>query len=286
VVIEAATGPVRGKLTKPIHVSTNDRANPDVRLDCEAEILSALKCDPNILNFGLVKRGDGQIEKTVKITRGSGGPLKPRVLSTTNPLVTADMREVEPGESYELSVVARPPWPNGPLRANVQIETGVEQVPIEIVMVSANIMPRVQIVPPRFVIRPDLQSGGRLVARVKWDNDKPGTVTEALVNDPSLTVRVEEQKNQQVIALLVPSDYSVPPNRTVQVTVKTDDPVAPVLQMPVNVMTAPHAGQTVAPAARPAPPKAAPGGPAARATPTPRPTPQPATAPAGGAGPK
>jgi hypothetical protein len=237
-----ATGQKRGKLSRIIAVTTNDRSSQSVNLECEAEILSALKCDPENVNFGQIKRSDTRAEKTVKITRGNGGPIKPKVVSSGNPQVTADLREVEPGESYELAIVTEPPWPNGMLRANVQIETGVEQAPTESIMVFANVAPRVQASPQRFTIRPDSTTDSKVVARLNWDDDHPGKITDVTVNDSTLSVAVEEQNNQQVIVLDVPAGYSPSRSAGTQVSVKTDDPAVPSIQIPVFAMAARVAG--------------------------------------------
>jgi hypothetical protein len=283
-----ATGQKRGKLNRTISVATNDRSNPTVSLECEAEILSALKCDPESVNFGQIKRSDTRAEKIVKITRGSGGPIHPRVANPGNPQVTAELREIEPGESYELTVVTQPPWPNGMLRSNVQIETGIEQAPTESVMVLGNVTPRAQASPQRFTLRPDATSDLKLVARLTWDDDRPGKITEVAVNDPALKVQVDDQNNQQVIVLDVPAGYSAPKNKGTQVTVKTDDPAVSVIQIPVFVMAAPVAGSltpTSGAATGPERVQATPAMTRTRARDV-SPTPTPASAPAGDAQPK
>ncbi len=235
--ITLATGPKRGKLNRTITVTTNDRDNATVSLECEAEVRSALKCDPENVTFAPIKRGDTRVAKTVKITRGSAGPIHPKLGATGNPQITAELREIEPGESYELDLVAQPPWPaNGALRANIPIETGIEKSPTENILVSGNVLPRAQVSPRQFTVRPGSDSGLRLVARLNWDDDQPGKITEATVNDETLKVAVEEQDNQQVVILNVPAGYKAERTKGTQVTIKTDDPVVPSVLIPVFVM--------------------------------------------------
>jgi hypothetical protein len=258
VVVNIGTGPVRGKLTKVISVVTNDRTSPEVRLQCEAEIRSALVCEPNIVSLGSIKRNSPKIEKTVRITRGAAGPIKPRVMTTTNPLVKAELREIEAGSTYDLDIVAEPPWPNSFLRASVQLDTGTTEVPMEIVMVSGMLTPRVQATPARFYVRPDSSKGVRLAARLVWD-DPPGKATGVVVNDPGLTARLEEEGSQQMVVLTAAAGYAVPPGKNIQVTVNTDDPAVPILQIPVSPMPTP-AARPGAPAAGRAPQAAPPAG--------------------------
>jgi hypothetical protein len=235
--VTIATGPKRGKLSRTITLTTNDRDNTNVKLECEADIQSALKCEPENVAFPPIKRSETRVEKTVKITRGSAGPIHPKLGSIGNPQITADLREIEPGESYELQVVAQPPWPaNGAVRANLPIETGIEKSPTETIMVSGIVLPRAQVSPRQFTLRPGTSSDLRLVARLNWDDDHPGKITEATVNDEALKVGVEDQDNQQVIVLNVPAGYGSERRRGTQVTVKTDDPAVPSLSIPVFVM--------------------------------------------------
>jgi hypothetical protein len=122
--------------------------------------------------FGPIKRSDVRVEKTVKITRGSAGPIHPKLGATGNPQITAELTEIEPGESYELHLVAQPPWPqNGALRANVPIETGIDKSPTENLLVSGNVLPRAQVSPRQFTLRPGSETDLRLVARLNWDDD-------------------------------------------------------------------------------------------------------------------
>jgi hypothetical protein len=232
------TGTLRGKLLKPITIATNDREHLTARVDCEAEIRSALRCEPDSVHIAPIKRSDSELQRIVHIKRGDAGPITPKVLSTSNPQITAELREVQAGESYDLVVTARPPWPTTNLIGNVQIETGVSEVPTERINVIGNVSPRVQALPPRFTIRPGHKAGDRLSARVAWDGDNPGRVLTATVSDPALTTRIEERSGQQTIWLEVPASYNLEAGKTAMVTVTTDDPAVPTFQIPVAMLPA------------------------------------------------
>ncbi|MBP7747118.1 MAG: hypothetical protein KA383_13415 [Phycisphaerae bacterium] len=253
VVINVPTGNRRGQVTKSVFVETNDRANAKVTLECVAKVLTALKCEPENVLFGQVKRSYPAQKNTVKISRGDAGPIKPEVLSTGNPQIKAEIREIEPGEKYELDVTIEPPWPNGMLRGNMQLKTGIPEGANESLLVTANIAPRLQVSPQRFVLRGAAASDLRLVARLNWDDDNPGHVVESSVNAEELKVSIEEQNGQEIVVLNVPTGYTPPRGRAVQVTLKTDDPAVPVVTIPVFAM-----GGQATPGAPTATPTAAP----------------------------
>ena len=297
-VVTIAVGQRHGKITKSVTATTNDRANPSVALTCEANVLTAMTTDPENINLGPVKRDAGVQKTLVKIARGDAGPVKPKVLTTGSPQIEAELSEIEPGEKYELTIIsAAPPWPNGMLRGALQIETGVEQEPVKNIPVYATVLPRLQTVPQKFMLRADTPSELKLVARLNWDDDKPGKILEASVNDPQLTARIEEQSDRQVVVLNVPAGYKSAQKAGTQVTLKTDDPAVLTFQIPVFVMgmqpqptptgLTPRAGVAAEPSmtARPAVVREsaaapAPAAPTAANTASLRPTTAPAQAPA------
>lgn len=204
-------------------------------LECEAKVLSAMRVEPATVSFGQIQRDDPEQTKTITITRGDGGPLDPKVLATGNPQIAAELREIEPGERYEVDVTIRPPWPNEMLRGTLSLETGVERAPQESIVVFANVTPRLQANPQRFMIQMEPEAAVELTARLNWDG-QPGKVLEATVNDPELAVRVDEQDGEQVLVLDVPAKYS-PKRRTGSVvTLRTDDPTVSIVQVPIFVI--------------------------------------------------
>ncbi len=230
-------------MTKRITVNTNDRDNAAVNLECEVNVLSAMRLTPATVNLGQIKRDAAEQKSIVKITRGDAGPLKPKVVSTGNPSIAAELREVTTGEEYELEITLKPPWPSGALRGNVKLETGVEEAPEESVAVYATIAARLQASPQRLMLRPDPEKETRAVARLNWDGEPKGNVLETKTDDPRLSVRLEEQKGQQMVVVDVPPGYEIPKGQVRNVVVTTDDPQVPTLQIPVFVVSAPVASE-------------------------------------------
>ncbi len=200
-------------------------------------MLSALRVEPKSINLGAVKRGSEGETRTVKILRGDGGPLVPSVVSTGNPLITAELKEVTAGEEYDLVVAVKPPWPNGVLRGNIMLETGVESAARESIVVYANVAPRLKSLPSRFMIQrdPEAEKDCDIVTKLQWSEDKPAKITGATLNDEKMSVTVKEADGQQTLVLHVPAGYT-PSRRTgIKVTVTTDDPEVPSMEVPVYV---------------------------------------------------
>ena len=218
---------------------TNDRQTPKQTLSCKAKVKSALKLEPSRLNFGLITSDSGPQTKTIKITRGDGGPLNLEVQSQEKAKFTTELREIEPGEVYELDVTVGPPWPTkNMLRGSVKLKTGVENAPTESITVYAKMQPRVDTIPNRFMIRPNQQSDVDLTAQLRWTGENPGRATEVTTTDPQVTVRLDERNGRQLVVLHVPAGYQPDSRRTKKVIVKTDDPQAPTVEIPIRAQSA------------------------------------------------
>jgi hypothetical protein len=228
----------RGPFNKKISVTTNDREHQSLQIECVANVKAAFALEPpsDTINFGSIRRSYPAQKQMVTILRGDGGPIHPELLSTGNPQVAAELKEIEPGEKYELEVGIAPPWPNGMLRSIMNFTTGVEQVPNQTLSVFANIAPRLQANPARLTVRAGNADEAELVTRLMWDGD-PGQVLEATVSDANLAVELREEGGEQVIALHVPGGFSTAARGNIcNVVVKTDDPIVPSLQIPVAVI--------------------------------------------------
>jgi hypothetical protein len=251
---------------------TNDAEHQRVTLECAGNVLVPFKIEPravfNTVSFGQIERTSESKRKTVTITRGDGGPLAPELLPIDDPHIKASLREIEPGEHYELDIEIGPPWPKSQaVHANLKLKTGVSEAPEESIRVYGRIAPRLRASPPRFSIPRNLKSERDLRVSLVWSGGKPGNIIDVTTSDPQTSVRVEENNNRQMVVLRVPADYEPPTRGGAYVTVTTDDPEARTLS--IRVYAPPTSRRTVRqpislrrptirPAKRPAQPPAEP----------------------------
>jgi hypothetical protein len=244
----------KGQFTKTVRVTTNDANNANPSLICEGSVKVPFEMEPATISFAEIQRnGEGQ-HKTVKITRGEGGPLAPELAPVENKNVRAELREIEPGEAYELDVELVPPWPNQAIQTYLQLKTGIEQVPEERIRVYARVAPRLRSIPTRFTIPRDIKSDLDLKARLVWSGENPGKVLEVRSSDPKLTASLNEENGEPVVVLHVPQDYAISPQSRDFVTVTTDDDEAPLLRIQTYVARAAPPGQAGQPTATPGKP--------------------------------
>jgi hypothetical protein len=179
------------------------------------------------------------------------------VLPPRDPNLRTTLREIQPGEQYELDVELTPHWSEGSWRTDLTLKTGVAEAPERKIPVHGYIVPRLRVIPARFTIPRNLPVARELRARLLWSDKGLGRVVRVTVSDPKTPVRVEDRnEQQQYVVLSVPAGYKPSVNPRPVVTVETDDPDAPTLEIPVWLARPPRTTRTAARAARTTSPQA------------------------------
>jgi hypothetical protein len=233
-----------GPFTRTVTATTNDADHHKVVLTCAGSVLVPFEMKPSALSFGQLARDAGPQQKTVTITRGDGAPLALEVLPPSDPNLRASLREIEPGEHYELDVEVTPGWSQGSWRTNLMLKTGIAEVPQESIRVYGFIVPRLRAMPVRFTVPRDLPAERELRARLLWSNNRAGQVLEVTSSDPDTPVRIEERNGQQYVVLSVPAGYQPLVRPRPVVTLTTDDPEVPTLDIEVWLARAPRTTRT------------------------------------------
>lgn len=221
-----------GLMTRTIRVTTNDAGNRTVRLQCSGRVKRPFGGHQPVVSFGAVKRTMPFVKKTIKLTRGNGGPIKPEIGKIERPGIAAELRTIREGSYYELDVTLTPPWPNGRINTFFPIRTGVPQAPVDHVRVAANVEPRVRTAPSRFTVPLRPKAASAASVSVFWANGVDSRVTKARPNDPRLSARVDERGGTQTVVLSVPADYVA--NRPVVVTLHTTDSEISTFSVPIQ----------------------------------------------------
>lgn len=128
-----------GPFTKKITVKSNDPKHVQETLSCKGKVLVPITVSPRQAHFRNVDDHATPLPQTITLKRGDGGPLQLKVVDSGKPGITTHLKEVEPGEKYELVVGLAPPMKPGRLRSWVKLETGIKEVPETTVAVYGEI---------------------------------------------------------------------------------------------------------------------------------------------------
>lgn len=222
-----------GNFHKTIVVQTNDPANKSVKLNCTGKIKRAFLGSPPTVRLGTIERDAGPQTGWTSLKRGNGGDIKPELVGPLPEGIQATIKELAPGQAYRIDVTVSPPWPNIPIRKFIRLKTGIDEAPYEMVRVDAAVVPRLRAMPKRFTLQ--LREDGGLEHRVKleWDRTATNKTVRVTVNDSRLDVSLVEENGEQMVVLKAPAGYTLRRPRPM-VTIETDDPVVPKLDIQVK----------------------------------------------------
>ena len=171
------------------------------------------------------------------ITRGDSPNFNVKLVPAKLTNIKASLKEIEPGERYELEFALRPPFRLNRVITSVKLETGVAETPTVTLPVYATLIPKVAAQPPRFTIPRKRESKWEQSVRLVWDDDVPHRILSVTVNDADLKVLVSDKDGRQQVVLQVPEDYRIRRSGAI-VTVKTDDTDVPTVEVRVRVARA------------------------------------------------
>lgn len=187
------------------------------------------------------------------LTRGDGGPLALKLMGVASDSISAKLVEVEPGERYDLDVTVSPPFVSDRVSTDLRLQTGVPEAPTASVRVYASVSPRVTAHPQIVRIPEDREPDWEQTVNLIWDNGKPAKISSATIDNPKLSLKLEEVGGKQLLTLH-PADGWTPRPRRHYVTLVTDDPKTPRIRMPLTVTVQGKLNRTQRGAASPARP--------------------------------
>ena len=171
----------------------------------------------------------------LRLKWAGGSPGKVLEVDSSDPQLPAHVEEDRGQQFVVLHVPADYKMPEGQ-RATVTLKTDDAQAPtLKIPVQAPPPAPRARVMPSRLTIPPESTTDLDLTARIVWSDGPPGKILEASASDPKLSVRVEEQNNEQVVTVHAPAGYAPTTPMSPSVTIKTDDAKMPVLRIPIYV---------------------------------------------------
>lgn len=203
-----------------------------MKATCSGMVRGAFKNMPSALNFGLIDPESKEVSQTVSILRGEGGPIAPKLMRSQLPGLTADIKEVRPGEHYEMTARLTMPLAMGQLNGILMLETGVPEAPNEAVRVIGTVSKHVQVVPEAIRLPAKIRGATNRTAVVLWHGSATSKILSASCDDPKLEATVQIQGRSQEVHVKAPNGYELPdPPPTI--LIKTSDPAKPELRIPI-----------------------------------------------------
>jgi uncharacterized protein DUF1573 len=223
----------RNAVTKHMTIFSNDPARPQVELTITARVLPLVKISPDPDALLVVEDKPATQEFTLE--RSGGHPMKILQVIPYAPYLKAETTPLPGPGRYHLTVTALPDAPLGRSKAAVVVWTDLQQggALTFIITVDRGIVPIPPMVFYGFV--PHEMTTPRQAAVTILRNAPPFHVKSVAVSDPHLAAKLETVRDGAEYRVTVTYAGGWDPGRRQQtLTVTTDDPQQPVIEIPVQ----------------------------------------------------
>jgi hypothetical protein len=261
------------KVSQKIRVHSNDPDSPVTVIEVKGQVKQLLKMsDPRGLSFGAVGRDD-VATKAIEIECNYTEPLELTLEEPRCEGFDVQLDELEAGKHYRLTATTKPPLRDGPIRASVQLVTGVELVPEVPVRISGNVQAPVTVAPTTLYVVEKTQKTTQYTLRVTSRRQQPLKVTGVVASDPAIKVEILPMptlpakaalaSNAATIRVTLPPADEIPADGAT-ITITTDDQEYAELVVPVRTrlmsskpspVTSDVGAEPKSPSAKPGPPK-------------------------------
>lgn len=232
-------GKAAGKTSKKITVYTNiEGEGREAILMLAGEVWAPLEANPRSVSFsrlGPEEAARGGARQTAVLTNNTDKPAKLTDVRCSNPLFTAEVKELEPGKTFELVVTLARPLQSGSAGGTVEFSTGLEEQPTVQVPIYASALPAVEVVPSSVTIAKE-RTGSLMRKLVVRNNLKqPLKISEVTPSSPQIKATLEEDRPGMAyqVTLEIPAEYKVPENGD-QLRIKTDNSSYPEVVVPIR----------------------------------------------------
>ena len=226
-----------GKAGARLTLRTNDKSNAERIFRITGFVKHAVEMTPK---YGVSFRALGSDEthtEEVRLVNLEAEPMHPKLAAPPPDWLSAEMKEIKPGQEYTLVLTTKPPIAQRMVSKSLEISTGVQNEPRVDLSVSYRVIDRVNLLPPAIYVGTDKDTRSVRSVQVQYYGRDPDfRVVGVACDDPRAKVRFSEPRpsttpqgagrqptSVALVTIDFPSDMTCPPGG-LPFKVQTTDP--------------------------------------------------------------
>lgn len=184
-----------GAANQTVTLQTNDPERLSITLRVQGTVKPVYELGPRDgLIFGRLFE-NSQEQRVVEITNSYKEPLFLKLDASVDPApFKVELKEIEPGQKYELRARTEPPIPVGRHQSHIRLITSIGLLPSIESTIYGFVQPPVTVRPAKLYWPRSYPTEMKRILRVSHAPDRNVKVTAARANHPSIDVKVEEVK--------------------------------------------------------------------------------------------
>src|SRR6185503_739923 len=225
-----------GTLNKSATVTCNDPSSSNLVLQLKANIWKAIDVTPTMAVFMVSSEAQTNETKSVRILNNLEEPIELSELMCTNSSFRAELKTVRPGKEFELLITAVPPFVENRIVTAVTLKTSSATNPTVSVSAYLNVQSPITVVPNHVMLpQGPLTNAMHPVVTIQNSGTNALVLTEPAVSVPGATAHLQETQPGRLYSLTVdfPVGFQAKLGQKVEVTVKSNHPKFPVIQVPI-----------------------------------------------------
>ncbi len=243
-----------GTVAKSATVTCNDPGQSNLVLQLKANIWKAIDVTPTMAVFSVSSELQTNETRSVRIVSNIEEPVELSDLQCTNSAFRAELKTVRPGKEFELLITAVPPFVENRIFSVVTLKTSMPTNPTISVSAYLNVQQPVTVMPNHVMLpQGPLTNAAHSVVTIQNTGTNSLVLSEPAVNVPGAEAHVKETHPGRLFSLSVdfPLGFQAKLGQKVEVTVKSNHPRFPLIQVPVFQPQPPAAPPTVEKASSP-----------------------------------
>jgi hypothetical protein len=235
-----------GQVVKPVTVTCNDKTHPQTSLQFMGTVWKPVDVMPQMAFLNL--NADSPLASTVvRITNNMPEAITLSPPEGDNHLFTAELKTLEEGKEFQVTIAPASPLPGGMSRAQFNLKTSSTNAPVVTIQVYANVQAAVTISPPQLVLPPAPLAQLHTVSLDIVDNSTNSIVLfEPTVSAAGVEVRLKEVVPGRKFSALVtfPQGFELPPGQRAELSIKTSHSLMPVINAAIFQSARPMLART------------------------------------------
>ncbi|MBI5764179.1 MAG: DUF1573 domain-containing protein [Planctomycetes bacterium] len=238
--LKVATGNFSGPISKSVTVLTNaPGAASTIALQIKGELWQMVQAAPSSALFGNTSSTtarESTLTRKITITNNSESPLTLASPKSSNNAFSAEIKPLEEGKKWELTVALSQELPNGAVTGNIEIETGLKDIPKITIPCNAYLVSDVDVVPNKVAIPETRTVPMQRDFYVRNNAAKPLAIADLASSNPALKLTMQETQPGMAyrVTMEVPPDAKLSKDGET-VTFSTNNPAYAKMTIPVTL---------------------------------------------------
>jgi len=225
-----------GHFGKSVHVECNDPIQPKMTLEIQGTVWRPIEVKPLSATLNLCPEVLSNVA-TVRLISHLNEPLTLSELKVSNPVFAVELRTNQPGVEYELVATTPGPCPTNDQQGQITLKTSTTNLPVLTIPARINVLPVLLAIPPRIKLPPlPLAAPFTNTSYVRNFGTNDLALSDPAVNASGVSFEIKTNAASipplQVITVF-PAGFDAPAGTNLEVRLKTNDPLVPVLRLPV-----------------------------------------------------